>query len=306
MTLLNKSSNGYVSTMVALWRTARVFGEKDGQKLLALCSPRVRPDQSHMGETLSTWRTLGMFSESKGSLELVPPFDTIDPNDIESLRTAVLDLLLRDENAPAFLTEDLSHAGPSHASDFVRVACWTLAQDPYEMSSMNRAAIEAAATEQGVTLYQGDGRWASFQEWVYFTGLGVPTKFGLVICPARAVRAKVREMTSLTDTVEMPLKDFLVQLAKALPVIDGGRYREQIDAVRGANPAATGLGVSPALSLALLQLGHEGEIELSDRPGDVGKRIAFLGRGGEHVSAFSHIRRGRPVFSNAAVPEVQP
>lgn len=321
MTILNRSSNGHVPALVALWRTARAFGDRDRVQLLTRCIPPPTPDKLHeapMAKTLATFRGLGMFEGDDDALALAPPFNTIVQHDVESLRTAALDLLLRDGNAPAFLTADLTEQDDdnSRASDFVRVACWTLAQDPYWLSATDSRpgggpAIEREASEQGVPLSQGSGRWASFQEWAYFTGLAVPTVHGFVPCPARAVRVKLPAMGGLTTDLDLPLRDFLDQLAEALPVLDGGRYRREIDACRASasrrvNAAVANLQVSPALSLALLQLEHEGEIVLSDRPGDVAQRIAILGRGGTVIASASHIRRGRSRFPHIDSGGVQP
>jgi hypothetical protein len=103
---------------------------------------------------------------------------------------------------------------------------------------------------------------------------------------------------------EVLLTTFLEDIAKAIPVLDGGAYRLQIDDVLRAN----GYGfdthqVSPCLALALLQLHHEEEIALSDRPGDVAARLSLLGRAGAVVRTASHVRRGSPPRARtAAVP----
>lgn len=307
MTILNKTSSGYISTMVALWRTARTFGAMDRDRLLALCSPRVKPGDSHMGVTLSTWRGLGMFEGPNDALKLVQPFDAIATADTEALRTAVLDVILREGNCPALLTADLAEEDDaSRASDFVRVACWTLAQDPYWLSSLKEREVEAAASNQGLVLYQGAGRWVAFKEWVYFAGLGIPTLHGLVLCPARAIREEIRRSEPLRKDRDVPLAPFLDTVAHALPVLDGGRYRKQIDELlreRGRSHSVH--QVSPTLTLALLQLEHEGEIVLSDRPGDVAVRLSLLGRGQRIVKAASHIRRGQPRFARSGAVSME-
>jgi hypothetical protein len=300
MTLLNRSSNGHVPSMVVLWRTARVFGPLPRAKLEALCRPRVKPDDSRMPATFTTWRSLGMFVEGEGELvRLAPPFCTIDEGDTEALRTAVLDLLLRPDNNPALLTVDLSEeAEASRASDLVRVASWALAQDPYRLASWSQGRALEQARAQGIDLFRGDGRWPSFQEWAYFVGLGVMSRHGLVMTPARAIREVLngeQPRVALTATEDVLLSTFLEDIAKAIPVVDGGTYRVQIDDVlRRTNHGLDAHQVSPCLALALLQLHHEEEIELSDRPGDVATRLSLLGREGRVVQTASHIRRGTP------------
>jgi hypothetical protein len=297
MTLLNRASNGHVPSMVVLWRAARVMCPAPRAKLESMCRPRVNTDQSKMQATFATWRALGMFDGGDELVQLGSPFDAIDPADIEALRTAVLELLLRPDNSPALLATDLSkETEASRASDFVRVASWALAQDPYRLASGNQERALDQASAQGLSLFMGDGRWASFQEWAYFVGLGVPTKYGFVVSPARAVREALsgeRPRVALPANKDVLLTTFLEDLARVIPVVDGGAYRVQIDDVLRAKGHGIGSHqVSPSLSGALMQLHHEGEIELTDRPGDVAVRLSLIGRAGRVVETASYIRRG--------------
>ncbi|WP_437991289.1 protein DpdG [Sorangium sp. So ce145] len=300
MTLLNRPNNGHVPSMVVLWRTARVFGQLPRARLEALCRPRVKADDSRIPATFATWRALGMIEGDDERVLLAPPFDTIDENDTEALRTAVLDLLMRPENSPALLDTDASE-GNSRASDFVRVATWALAQDPYQLASWNQGRALEQASAQGIDLFRGDGRWPSFEEWAYFVGLGVMTRFGLVMSPARAIREALsgeKPRVALSAGNMVPLTIFLEDLANAIPVLDGGPYRVRLDSVlRAKNHAFEAHQVSPTLALALLQLDHEGEIELRDRPGDVATSLSLLGRGRTVVATASHVRRSTPRLS---------
>lgn len=309
MTLLNRPSNGHVPSMVVLWRTARAFGPMARAKLEALCRPRVDPDQSRIPVTFATWRSVGMFVEDEdGLVHLAAPFDAIDATDTEALRTAVLDLLLRPENTPALLdraaTEDISRA-----SDFVRVACWTLAQDPYRLADWNEGRVLGEAGKQGIELFKGAGRWSSFQEWAYFVGLGTPTRHGFVMTPARAIREILRDgryAVVLPTTEDVPLSAFLDDVAKALPVIDGGTYRGQLDDVLRANGHGRAVHqVSASLALALLQLHHEEEIVLTDRAADVATRLSLIGRAGRVVRTASHVRRSTPWRTRRIVPSTE-
>ncbi len=300
MTLLNRPSNGHVPSMVVLWRTARVFGPLPRAKLEALCRPRVNPDDSRMSTTFATWRSFGMFLEGDDELvRLAPPFNEIGEADIEALRSAVLDLLLRHDNCPALLAVDLSkEAEASRASDFVRVASWALAQDPYRLASWQQERALDEASAQGIALFRGDNRWPAFEEWAYFVGLGVVTRHGLVMSPARAIREALsgkHPRVALPSAEDVLLTTFLEDLARAIPVLDGGAFRVQIDDVLRANGHSFDAHqVSPCLALALVQLHHEEEVLLSDRPGDVAERFSLVGRAGRVFRTASHIRRGSP------------
>jgi hypothetical protein len=300
MTLLNRASNGHVPSMVVLWRTARALGPIARAALEGLCAPRLKPDDSRMSFTFATWRSLGMFVEGDDEfVRLTPPFDSIDEADTEALRTAVLDLLLRTDNAPALLGADSGkEAEASRSSDFVRVATWALAQDPYRLASWSQDDALKQASAQGIELFKGDGRWPSFQEWAYFVGIGVPTKHGLVMSPARAIREALScqpVRVALPLERDVPLASFLADLGKVIPVVDGGSYRVKIDEVLRTYGYALNLHqVSPSLALALLQLHHEEEIVLTDVPGDVAAQLSLMGRAGAVVRTASHIRRGTP------------
>lgn len=297
MTLLNRPSNGHVPSMVVLWRTARVLGPLPRAKLEAWCRPRADQEQSRIPMTFATWRSLGMLEGDDELVRLASPFEAIGQTDIEALRTAVLDLLLRPDNTPV-LFDNATTDENSRASDFVRVACWALAQDPYPLASWKEGRALEEASKQGLELFKGAGRWPSFQEWAYFVGLGVETRHGLVMSPARAIREVLRTAhwsNALPTTEDIALSSFIEDLAKALPVIDGGVYRAQIDNVLRANGHGTEVHqISSSLALALLQLDHEEEIVLTDRAADVATRLSLVGREGHIIRTASHIRRGVP------------
>ncbi|MDI1450818.1 protein DpdG [Polyangium sp. 6x1] len=309
MTLLNRANNGHVPSMMVLWRTARVFCPTSRARLETLCRPRANAGDSRMmSYTFATWRALGLFEGDDEHVRLASPFDVIDQVDTEALRTAVLELLLRPENSPTLLDSDTSDE-ISRASDFVRVATWALAQDPYRLASSNQDRVLEQASAQGIALFKGDGRWVSFQEWAYFVGLGVMTRLGLVMNPARAVREVLsgrHALVALSAEEDVPLTTFLSDLAKALPVVDGGAYRVRLDDVfRAKNHSFAPHQLSPALALALLQLDHEGVIILSDRPGDVATRLSLLGRARAVVRTASHIRRGTPRLAHGVATHVE-
>ena len=72
MTLLNRSSNGLVSSLVVLWRAARVFGPLSRADLAALCRPRGEAQPSDiLSVTFATWKSLEMFVEGADDIVVV-------------------------------------------------------------------------------------------------------------------------------------------------------------------------------------------------------------------------------------------
>jgi hypothetical protein len=305
MTLLNQTSDGLLPAMIALRRALIAFGAMPREDLERLCAPPSLGDQIAKRRlarsTLSTWIGLGMFSgsiEAEGKIEICEPFRSIHPDDIDSLRTAVLDLLMRPDNVPN-LTEE-GDPKNSRAIDFARCASWLLGQDPYRLASTNENTLRTMSEEQQTSpqLFPGTGRWLGFQAWGYFAGLGLPTELGFVMNPARAIRAVLNDVLPMGS--ELVAEDFVERLAQRIPVLDRGSYRYAVEQ-QTANPwkSLAGDELSPSLSLALVQLNHEVELVLEDRMGDVASRLTLLGRGGRPWRWFTHLRRGAPVWQGA-------
>lgn len=306
MTLLNQTSDGLLPAMLALRRTLLAFGPMSREDLERLCAPRSLGDHidkrrlTHF--TLSTWTGLGMFSrpdDAEAKVEVCEPFRSIHIDDIDTLRTKVLDLLLRPDNVPTLTEEGDSKS--SRASDFARCASWLLAQDVYRLSTTNEDALRTMSEEQLTSpqLFPGSGRWSGFQVWGYFAGLGMPSALGFVMNPARAIRAVLDEV--LPDGPELLGEQLVQRLAQRIPVLDHGSYRQAVER-QTMNPWRS-FGrdeLSPSLSLALAQLNHEVELVLEDRMGDVSSRITLLGRGGRPWRSFTHVRRGTPVWQGIA------
>jgi hypothetical protein len=288
MTLLNRPNNGHVASMVAVWRTLRALGPMPRERLVRLCSSG-NGDSGVLSATISTWSGMGMFVE-QGGIAVSAHFSDIGLDDTEALRTAVFNLLLQAKNCPSLWDEPL-------ASDFVRVATWCMAQDPYAGSEWDEASVLKLAARQGIErLWGGDGRWQAFREWAYFCGIAIPTVKGFVLNPARAVRASIqgRSRDGLLSKV-LTLPEFIAAIAEDVPIVEGGRYRKLIDErIDRDSVFANARRVSPCTSLALLQLDHEGEIVLLDQAGDVAVKYALVGQGDRVVRQVSHVRAGSP------------
>jgi hypothetical protein len=309
MTLLNRAGNGHVASMMAVWRTMRALGPMSRDRLVALCGNHNAPDNK-VSMTLATWRNLGMIKDEP-DMHLAEPFSVIELDDVESLRTAVFDLLMQERNCPALL--EIVNDELDLASDFVRVAAWCLAQDPYGMASWSDTEVlrQADAQNMNMPLWQGDGRWPSFRDWAYFCGLGMPTVHDFVLNPARAVRAALHK-PSLANRIplgrDIPIDQFIFIIADEVPVLEGGRHRKPIDERIGKHTMLSQeKRISACTSLALLQLDHEGELVLLDRPGDVATRYILLGRAERPLRGCSHVRResSRQTVSNHLTLEVQ-
>src|SRR5262245_13112217 len=95
------------------------------QRLLALCAPPALGDDERPRFTMERWLQLGALLEVSGDVKLADALATDATDDLETLRTTLLDLVLRPENNPPHLPQGRSRtSAPSGASDFIRAACW--------------------------------------------------------------------------------------------------------------------------------------------------------------------------------------
>jgi hypothetical protein len=92
------------------------------------------------------------------------------------------------------------------------------------------------------------------------------------------------------DDIELPQADFFTRLADCLPIIDGGRYRLEVEAqIARSWRNQRSNEVSPSLSAALLTLEAAGILRLETRS-DAQTRI-LLGRAGREIRPISHAIR---------------
>jgi len=115
--------------------------------------------------------------------------------------------------------------------------------------------VDALQAEQGVKprAFVNDTRWRGFVEWASFLGLVVNAGRTLIPNPARAIRGVLPAVFG--GVRELPQELFFTRLAEALPILDGGNYREQVEASVERPWRRMSIGeLSPASSLALQQL----------------------------------------------------
>src|SRR5689334_22410978 len=104
MSILNRPSDGLVSVLLVLRRAVHAYGPMPRGRLIELCAPEgaVRQDspasQMMVWKTLHRWLQLGLFRQDGEVIHLAPEFKGLGLDDVESMRTAVLRLLLLPEN----------------------------------------------------------------------------------------------------------------------------------------------------------------------------------------------------------------
>ena len=292
MSIMNRPSDGLLSTLLALWRGLCAYGPRSEEELLRLVVPAtvVSGRQDLAAKTLSRWKQLGIFVERDGDIHLSEAIAAIDPDKLDACRAAVLRLVLLPSNNPEFDGDGDSSLEKSKASDCTRAMAWALAQDPYSFPSKYKDGAETLQDDQGVSPrpFVNDTRWAGFLEWATFLGAGFRTRVGFVPVPWFAVQTTLA--TVFGEARVLAQMEFFERLAESLPIVDGGSFRLQI-ASQTARPwrAESGADISPSLSAAVLTLEASGVLRLQERS-DAPQRM-LLGAGGRLLHRVSHIER---------------
>jgi hypothetical protein len=183
-------------------------------------------------------------------------------------------------------------------ADLTLALCWVLAQDIFVLPGGAYKYIAPLEARQFGTsepyAFRNDTRWNGFRAWAPLLGFGwTEVAQGnplLVVDPTPAVLDALPAVFGAMP--ELPIEDLLRRLADVLPVLDGGNYRNQVEA-RLISPAwrsTSPYEISVSLSAALKRLDNSGVIRLQARA-DAPKRT-LLGRGHRELELVSHVVRG--------------
>lgn len=290
MSILNEPSDGTLSILLALRGAVRAYGDMPRQRLLALCAPATLGTNQDLARfTLERWIQLGVFRDDSAMVALRSEFATDATDDIEVLRAALLQLVLRAENNGRILDEDSDGAdAASLASDFSRAACWCLLQDPYAFVPSFKKYVERRQIDQDITAVQNATRWTGFVRWSTFLGVAMKTSGGILLNPAFAVRVVLDKILPPGSSLE--LGAFIDHLVTEVPVLPGGPLSARVAAkVKSPWREFGPHEVAPTTALALMQLHEAGQLQLR-RLSDAGVRV-FLGRGGKAMDEFTHVEK---------------
>jgi hypothetical protein len=163
-----------------------------------------------------------------------------------------------------------------------------LTQDPLNPPG-NSKAINRAISDQGVSdlLDMNAERLNQFDDWAPYLGFAWRYKDQLVPDPTAHLRLRLDRLFG--GKTELPLRQFIANVAEAVPVLDRGHLRAIVEP-HGNVPRTDRDHLSPALSLALLRLRDEGAIELHKRADDAGMMVLSEGR---EAHRFSTIKLDR-------------
>ena len=303
MAILNRASDGLVSVFVTLVRSNIVFGKMPRQKLLDICCPKslVGDKQEKGTQTLNRWHELGLFVISDNDqIQVAENFrgklENVNATTSE-IAAVALEIILSEQNNLNFWS-----AEENKASDFTRAAAWMLSQDVHAFAPKSHPEVGQVCNSQAVSaetiLLQNNTRWNGYVSWATFLGLGRTESGrqsgGFVTEPTPVVRRYSSSM--LPKTGEISVNEFLETLSASVPILDGGKYRREVESKLNPNAwkAPQSGDFSTSLSRSLLRLRSAGEIRLENRS-DAVRRMRLVGRNGEVIDGVTHVARGGAV-----------
>jgi uncharacterized protein (DUF2267 family) len=291
VTILNRPSDGLYNVLIVLVRAAVRFAPRDTEQLLIACGSAVETlDAAHLGRTLTRWTSLGLFHADKDAISIAEPYRSIlgtKPDIAEArLPKVARSIALNEENNARFWEAD-----GARSADFSKGTSWMLAQDIYTVPSTT-AGWEGLLKRQlvssdGTTIVQNDTRWNGLRAWMPYLGFARDAT-SWDVDPTDAVRDVLLDVFGTAKT--LLATEFLERVGAALPVLDGGKYRREVEAVlrEGAWPRPEPGQVSTSLSRALQRLDREGAILLEQR-NDTGDGMTLIGRGGRRWRDVTHV-----------------
>lgn len=295
MTIINLASDGLHSQLIVLARVAAKFGPIHRDELVQVCTAPGEDgkdrDAARLRATLARWIELGLFIEEG---------ETISVN-LESKRGTTVDeltyrlpaacrrLVLHEQHClPLWgAGEEPTEKGVGRAADLARGLAWALAQDIYNLPDSGKE-IESLDRSQATTarfIFLNDTRWPGLRPWARYLGFGSSFLFD----PTEAVRDELPHILGKGKT--MAAEAFIKALGARLPVLDGGVYRNEVEANlrpdRWRRPEPGHLSMS--LSMALRRLDLDGTIKL-ETLADSGAVVKLSGRNYRTWTSFTQVR----------------
>jgi len=258
------------------YRYLLLKGPTTRDELTDLCAPKsVVSNRQNFNNTLRLAIRLGLFVTDEGKLRISPelPKDALSKRKGEALLPVVIceSLMSKSVNEPLWKGGEEEDADSDDA-DFTRAVSWALALNFPDMPNSGPTAEKLLRSQVSGTdplqIIQNTGtRWPGFVRWAPFLGFGWGN---FVSDPTEAIRQRLSAVFGRKRT--LPANELISKLSEALPVLDGGTYRieveSKLDVATAWSPPPEG-ALSSSLSLALMRLHLDGTLSLdhkSDSP----------------------------------------
>jgi hypothetical protein len=195
---------------------------------------------------------------------------------VEYLERVLLDPLLAEEHAQRA---------------FPKAMAWLLTRDPIQPPSWKggyRAQITAdCGSDVGSFDLTDEARCQQFIHWAIYLGFAwrLPTGNQDAVFPDPTEALKRNLPSVMQAGYQTPIEEVVSKLAERVPVLEGGRAREEVERLFSADKRRPEQTLSRSTSLALERLEHSGSIKM-ERPADASAWNLDRGTG---LRAVSHI-----------------
>jgi len=290
MSILNRPSDGLVSVLISIYKVLAEHNALSRDDIKNIIAPGNVPELQ-VSQTLTRWTQLGLFDKNESTYSIntsyAPKLSQLSDDSLRHLPTKLHSIVFKKEN-----NENFWDAANSKSADFSRGISWLLAQDVYSFPTNSHktvAKIEGEQIDLSMQMLQNDTRWVGLCQWAEYLGFAWGSKT-LVIDPTVAIRENLPAIFSGYTTMTATL--FLETLAKILPVIDFGDYRQKVEDILNQQvwSRPPKLFLSTSLSRAMKRLELSGHLSL-EYQSDTGESYRLLrqqtqewGRSFTHVS----------------------
>lgn len=285
-------SDGLFNVLVVLSRAIVRFGARGRDDLLKVCGGDLEfLDAKQLNQTLNRWTELGLFSSEGGLVAIREPYGAQLGKSADKAETR-LPMIVREIALAPQNNERFWESEENRSADLSRGLSWILAQDVYRTDTASHGKIAelegAQVTDVTRRIFQNDTRWNGLRTWMIYLGFA---RGGaqVTIDPTEALRDILPDIFASSEILPAPI--FIQQAAAMLPVLDGGAYRAQLEAV--LNPqtwtSPPDGHLSTSLSRAVQRLDREGMIVTEFRS-DTGGGATLIGASGRAWRTMTHVR----------------
>jgi hypothetical protein len=288
MSLLNTENDGNYPELIVLSRLASQKNNFKEQELIDTCAPVIVKDTKFLRNTLLRWSQMGHFvRNSDQSIKIASVLS--DLNEVElldALPKNCLRLVLDPRKALPLWDEN-----QGVSADFVRGITWLLIQDIFNFQNgwEEVQKLESLQLKEGFRVLQNNTRWAPLQRWGAYLGLVAVSGQMPQIDPTKAIQWALPSVFG--SEKELSASAFVATLAEEIPVLDGGRYRLELERAFREEyfPKPQPGHLSISLSYALKRLGFMRLINLETRA-DAEDSLVLSRHNGQSGQRFTHVR----------------
>jgi hypothetical protein len=293
MTITNLASDGLHGQVVALAATVIKYGPIDKNDLITACA--AAGETARLRAALARWLEFGLFTEEADKISINLERKRGAPLEaaLDALPAVCRRLVLQPQHCLPLWgsAENPTEKGVGRASDFARGLAWALAQDIYQLPDSGNAIeiLERAQVTGARAIFQNHNRWPGLRSWARYLGFATGEN-DFLFDPTEAVRGELPSMMGAGETMAATV--FLEALSANVPVLDGGVYRQEVEAnLRTDTWHQPPVGhLSMSLSMALRRLELDGTIFLETKA-DAGSVVKLTGRDHRAWTTFTHVRR---------------